>query len=303
MNIIERTRLAVVAVALATAGGAAGQEAGTPAGTQAAGDLAPAAANGWTPLDEKHFFSELGQAWIPVPNGSGGAPRQGWLATADGFFTREVHLAYDYVERSGAPDSYEVLGRFNYPLSRRLWIGTEIPFHRETGDRGDLGDITVTPEVMLHETRNVSINAGVGLRLPTGSGRLGERQFVPTPEINYFSDLGRGFALRARLGYSVGDKGNPDNFVLNAAIGQTFTPHDRAPFGDATWYVSVNYAEPIDARSARIGRDARSFVSITPGVRTHLGGNLFLLGGVEFPVVNRGQSFDERYIVQLVQGF
>jgi len=42
---------------------------------------------------------------------------------------------------------------------------------------------------------------------------------------------------------------------------------------------------------------------VTPGVRTHVGGNLFLLAGVEFPLTSTRTSFRERYIVQLVQGF
>lgn len=66
----------------------------------------------WTPLKFSNFGRELTEPWIPVPNGSSGAPRQGWLATADGFFTREFHLAYDYTDSRG-PDTHEVLARFN----------------------------------------------------------------------------------------------------------------------------------------------------------------------------------------------
>ncbi len=76
----------------------------------------------WTPLDPARFGPELFEPWITVPDGSSGAPRQGWLNTADGFFTREAHLAYDW-SRVDGEDAHQGLARFHYPLSRRLWSG------------------------------------------------------------------------------------------------------------------------------------------------------------------------------------
>lgn len=258
---------------------------------------APAAAPAeWTPLSFKNFGEELTSKWIPVPNGSSGAPRQGWLATADGFFTREFHLAYDFVNANRGPDAHEVLVRFNYPLTRRFWTGIEVPFYqRLSNGRDNFGDITLSTLFMLAETRNLSLNAGVGWRLPTGSVRLGNNQFVPTPQVNLWTDIGRGFSLRGRVGYQIADRGT-DAVVVNATIGQTVTPHAKAPLGDLTWYVAGNWSQPVN-------RSAPTFVSITPGLRTHLGGNLFLLGGIEFPVTPQRDSFRQRFIVQIVQGF
>lgn len=255
----------------------------------------PAPTGEWTPLDGDRFGDELTEKWIPVPNGDSGAPRQGWLATADGFFTREVHLAANYTQARGA-DAWGVLARFHYPFSRRLWAGVEVPFYQEVANRGNFGDVTLTTQVMLAESRNLSINAGVGWRLPTGDRRQGNQVFAAQPQINFWSDIGHGFSLRGRIGYEFANRGQADNFVLNAAIGQTVTPHSAAPFGDLTWYVAGNWREPTTG----VGQ---SFVSITPGLRTHVGGNLFLLGGVEFPVTNRATTFDQRYTIQLVQGF
>lgn len=252
-------------------------------------------ASEWTPLDSAKFGEELGSKWIPVPNGDSGAPRHGWLATADGFFTREVHLAANYTEARG-PDSWGVLGRFHYPFTRRLWAGIEVPFYQNSGRSGNFGDVTLTTQVMLVEKRNLSINGGVGWRLPTGSIRQGNNVFAAQPQLNIWTDVGRGFSLRGRVAYEFANRNQPDNFVLNAAVGQTITPHSRAPFGDLTWYVSANWRQPIRG----VGN---SFVSITPGMRTHVGNNLFLLAGVEFPVTNVANSFSQRYIVQLVQGF
>ncbi|PMV38005.1 hypothetical protein C1X18_30320, partial [Pseudomonas sp. FW305-3-2-15-C-LB1] len=78
---------------------------------------------------------------------------------------------------------------------------------------------------MLAETRNLSINAGVGWRLPTGASRIGNGVFAAQPQINFWSDVGAGFSLRGRLGYEFANQGRPDDFVLNFAVGQTVTPH------------------------------------------------------------------------------
>lgn len=249
----------------------------------------------WQPLQLKSFGQELTAGWIPVPNGASGAPRQGWLGTADGFFTREVHLAYDYTDADGA-DRNQVTARFHYPLSRRLWVGVDAPVYQNRAGRDGFGDVTVTTQVMLAEARNVSVNAGVGWRLPTGQRSDGNNRFVPTPQVNLWTDLGSGFSLRGRVAYEIADRGQGDGFVMNAAIGQTVTPHDAAPFGDLTWYVAGNWREAVSGR-------APTFLSVTPGMRTHIGGNLFLLAGVELPVTNRAATFRERYIVQLVKGF
>lgn len=286
--VIARAGIAA-AFALGWAGTAAAQDAPPPPPPP------PAPATEWTPLNFQNFGAELGEKWIPVPNGDSGAPRQGWLATADGFFTREVHLAANYTSQAG-PDSWGVLGRFHYPFTRRLWAGIEVPFYQDTGRSGGFGDVTLTTQVMLAEKRNLSINAGVGWRLPTGSIRQGNNVFAAQPQVNIWTDVGHGISLRGRVAYEFASRNVPDSFVLNAAIGQTVTPHSRAPFGDLTWYVSANWREPIN-------NGGRTFVSITPGMRTHLGNNLFLLAGVEFPVTNQANSFSERYILQLVQGF
>src|SRR5262245_46144146 len=43
----------------------------------------------WRPLSLETFFTEgWDQAWASPTNGSGGAPRQGWVGAADGVFYR-----------------------------------------------------------------------------------------------------------------------------------------------------------------------------------------------------------------------
>lgn len=248
----------------------------------------------WTPLGSEPFGKELFSTWVPVPNGESGAPRQGWLGTADGFFTREAHLAYTYIDADG-DDFHQGLARFHYPFTRRLWAGLEVPFYQDSGGVSDFGDITLNTQVMLAETRNLSLNAGVGWRLPTGSSSFGNEVFAAQPQLNLFTDVGGGFSFRGRVAYEFPDSGAPESFILNAAIGQTVTDHDRAPIGDLTWYVASTWREFTGG--------VPTFVSITPGMRTHLGGNLFLLAGIEIPLTNTNAFFREGFTVQLVQGF
>jgi len=262
--------------------------AGAAAAAQEGGDL-----GAWTPLGSEPFGTELFAGWIPVPNGASGAPRQGWLGTADGFFTREAHLAYTYVDAEGA-DLHQGLARFNYPFTRRLWAGLEVPFYQDRGGASDFGDITLNTQLMLVEKRNVSLNAGVGWRLPTGSASFGNEVFAAQPQLNLFTDVGGGFSFRGRVAYDFSDSGVAESFILNGAIGQTVTEHDKAPLGDLTWYVASTWRE---------FSNGPSFVSVTPGMRTHLGGNLFLLAGIEIPLTNTSTFFNEGFTVQLVQGF
>ena len=295
MKINRAIMLTVSAGALAICAGAA------PALAQDAPADTSSDDGGWTPLDSKNTGSELFQKWIPVPNGDSGAPRQGWLNTADGFFTREAHLAYSYIDGDGF-DGHQVLARFNYPLSRRLWAGIEVPFYNEAGFgpfRGDgFGDITVSGLLMLVEKKNLSINTGASFQLPTATNDFAPTAtFAVTPQINWWSDIGHGFSFRGRFAYRIADSGQSDDFQINGTLGQTVTPHGKVPFGDLTWYVAANYSLPLKGFGF-------SQLSVTPGMRTHLGNNLFLLTGVEFQI---GRSFarpyDRRYIVQLVQGF
>lgn len=244
----------------------------------------------WTPLRSDQVFTEFTQAWIPVPNGSSGTPRQGWLATVDGFFTREAHLAWSFTNAE-ENRGFQFLGRFNYPLSRRFWVGLEVPFYEDFGPDNGFGDISITTLAMLHETRDTSISAGIGWPIPTGAG---DGDFTITPQVDYFTDVGNAIALRGRVSDLADFGGSDDAVRLALVIGKTVTPHEETPSGDFATHLAPNWTLPADGGTT-------SF-TITPGVRTHLFGNLFLLAGVEFEHPNREDSFNERYILQFVQG-
>jgi hypothetical protein len=51
--------------------------------------------------------------------------------------------------------------------------------------------------------------------------------------------------------------------------------------GDLVWYVAGNLGQATDNRGP-----ATTNFSVTPGFRTHLGRDWYLLGAVEIPVVN-----------------
>ncbi len=246
----------------------------------------------WTPLNPGRFSQELFEPWIMVPDGSSGAPRQGWLNTASGFFTLEVNLAYD---RTGADaaDTDRGLARINYPFSRRLWAGLEVPFIQSSRGNTAFGDILLTTQLMLAETRDLSVNAGVGFELPSGQRRLGGDIFGATPQVNLWADIGAGVAVRGRVAYAIRDRNGQDGFIANLALGQTVTPKEATPFGQFTYYLSANLFQP--------DRGA-TFFSLTPGIRTRLVGNIFFLAGVEVPVVRSRDDFNYRAIGQLVFG-
>lgn len=245
----------------------------------------------WEPLYPDTIFQDFFDPRIPPPNGSSGAPRQGWLNTVDGFFTNEAHLAFDWSENNG-DDFYRGIARLNHPWSQRFWTGLEVPF--VVSDNGDtnFGNVSLTNLVMLVETQDLALNFGSGVTFPTG-GDNNEDLFGFTPQINLWTDIGNGFSFRSGGSLVFDDQNGYQAFRINAAIGQTLTPPNEF-FGDFTWYVSGNLVEP---------EEGPAFLSITPGIRFHTYDNLFFLAGVEVPVINTDDFYDQRVFVQLVKGF
>lgn len=262
----------------------------------------------WTPLCCSNLGEGWTDAWIRPPSGPSGAPRQVWLNSADGFFTREFHLFYfwtDNIAKLG--DAHTGLFQFQTPLSRRLWVGFDVPFVGLTNFGGDMdtarfGDLTITPKVMLTETQDMSLSAGLAVRTASGTRATGDDQFVLTPFTALWTDLGSGVSLRGGIGVEVpiNDYARsilPDAvLVSNLAIGQTLTGTDGGPFRDFSYYVALNLRRDLgDA-------DGHTFLSITPGLRTNLGNNWSFLAAYEVPVVGPRQ-FDQRFMAGIIKGF
>jgi hypothetical protein len=186
-----------------------------------------------------------------------------------------------------------------------VWLGVDVPFvvgidgDHGAADEADFGDIQIAPKVMLQETQDRSISAELGIRIPTGEAETGGNLTALFPHVNYWQDIGCGWSLRGGAGFVVPteESVSPDaTFVVNAAIGHTVTPHERVPFGDFTYSLSVNLGQDLGAT------DDHTFLSFTPAIRTHLGNNLFFLAGYEVPVTGP-ETFDQRVIFAIVKGF
>src|SRR5262245_1988482 len=157
----------------------------------------------WRPLPFSTLFSEGWlEPWVPSPNGSGGAPRQGWIDAADGNFYRLWWFTFSQGFNQGSR-SNAYLGAYTLTtsLSRRLLLITNIPFVERNGVASGLpiaggpsgsqtrtttrnqttfGDLTFTPRVMLHETQDWSFTAEMAVTVPTGNLPLaGKTQLIP----------------------------------------------------------------------------------------------------------------------------
>jgi hypothetical protein len=147
----------------------------------------------WRPLPCSTLFSEgWREPWVPSPNGSGGAPRQGWINAADGNLYRLWFFTFAQAFNQG-PKGNAYLGAYTIflPLSRRLVLITNIPFVlRNSAGSGlpiisppgltmptsknhtTFGDLSFTPRVLLHETKDFSFRAEVAVTTPTGNQPL-----------------------------------------------------------------------------------------------------------------------------------
>jgi hypothetical protein len=86
-------------------------------------------------------------------------------------------------------------------------------------------------------------------------------------------------------------------FNANLATGYYFIPHDFTPIGDMVWYLSTNLNQPIDDRGP-----SRTLVTLTPGFRTHVGRNCYLLGAVEVPETSP-EPFDYQVLGGIMKVF
>jgi len=253
-----------------------------------------AAAN-WQDLSYSNLFSKgWDRPWSSPPNGGGGAPRHGWIGAYDDVFYRLSIAVFGWKHGLNGGDGYSNNLVSFTPLNQRLEIQTDIPIMTSTpGASGNssetnFGDFRITPRIMLAESKNVTQSFGVTFRTPTGDVFNGNHVASIAPQYNFWANSWKGLVVRGGAGFIVpyaGDinqSGARSTFDANLAVGYYFTPHDYAPVGDLVWYVSTNLSQPIDNRAA----SSNTFVSMTPGFRTHLGQNWYLLGAVEVPVTS-----------------
>ena len=85
--------------------------------------------------------------------------------------------------------------------------------------------------------------------------------------------------IRGGLGLAIPTNGSGDNLISQLAIGQTLTDHDVPLFGDFTYYLSAVVNTPLS-------NGDQTSVTLTPGMRTHVGNDWYFLAGLPTPVTN-----------------
>lgn len=261
----------------------------------------------WTPLYLSDFFTDgWNDPWLAPPADSNMPVRQGWVNSADGLFFRNLVWLYQNTEGlPGGRDANFGLFQFQTPLSRRLWISLDVPFIAALNDdhgpykAASFGDFNVTPRVMLRETRKLSIIAGLGVRTPTGSLSTLTGLARLNPNVQFWADIGHRFSMRGGIGVDVPLNQFdllPTNLATNIAVGQTITGHDRLLIGDFQYYLSANLRNNLSSAPGH------TFFSLTPGFRTHLGGEYYLAGGYEIPLTGP-RPFSNRLTFFFVKGF
>ena len=183
------------------------------------------------------------------------------------------------------PFSRRLVLIINVPFVVRNNAGSGLPIISPTGltppskDHTTFGDISFTPRVLLHETQDFSLTAEMAVLVPTGNQPLAGKTAL-IPAFAFWNNFAGRWVIRGGIGdYIPLGGGGTDNLISQLAIGQTLTDHDVPLFGDFTWYVSAVVNTPF--------RDGQhTSVTLTPGLRTHLGRDWYFLAGLPTPLTN-----------------
>jgi hypothetical protein len=266
----------------------------------------------WAPLSLGTLFTEgWDQAWASPPAGSGGAPRQGWIDAQDGVFYRLWIGTYSFAREFGE-NGNEHAGTFKLytPLSRRFELRYDVPFITSSKGANDryhtaAGDLAITPRVILSESQDFTQSVSVALQAPTGDAENGHHVAAVTPAYEFWTNPWQGLVLRGGANMfvpyghdSFDGTGARNNFIGNFAAGYYLTPHDATPFGDFVLYLASTVEHLTDNR----GPSNTTTVNLSPGFRTHMGCNWYLLGAVDVPVT-KPDPFDFKPIVGLMKVF
>jgi hypothetical protein len=251
----------------------------------------------WRPLSVSTLFSEgWNEAWVPSPRGSGGAPRQGWINAAAGNLYRGCFATFAY-GANDAPKGNAYLGSYTLmaPLSRRMMFIANVPFVlRNNADSGlptidptgqlvttskshtGFGDLSITPRMLLHETKDFSLTSELTVLTPTGHPPIA-RKTALTPGFSFWNNFAGRWVVRGGVSDLIPARGGDNTLISQLAIGHTLTAHDAPLVGDLTYYVSAVANTPLV-------RGEHNSVTLTPGLRTHLGRDWYLLAGLPTPL-------------------
>ena len=247
----------------------------------------------WQELSIGNFFSKgWDTPWVSPPTGGGGAPRQGWLNAYEGVFYRLSLGIFGWKHHTNNTDSYTGNLVTFTPINSRFEVKTEIPVS-SNGEATNFGDFRIQARFLLSESRNFTQTFNLDFRTPTGSAINGDDVASIIPQYQFWANWWKGLVVRGGAGFTVPYAGEIDKtgarstFDANVSIGYYMTPHDMTPFGDLVWYLATNVNQAIDNRAE--GGDTA--VSLSPGFRTHLGMDWYMLGTVEVPVTNSNYDY------------
>ncbi|NDC53246.1 MAG: hypothetical protein EBZ74_02900 [Planctomycetia bacterium] len=277
----------------------------------------------WTPLTFAEFSSD---GWDrPYDSIDHSNPRQTWINSADGAFYRLAVISGAWAQ--GTPDVVDTANGSVFlftPFNRRFELGWFLPFTLTAPDprspatvsaRG-AGDLTVAPRFLLAEEKEHSVTANCYVRCPTGSTRTGNGVASLSPDVEFWVNPTGRWVMRGGVGVTV-----PTNLTaaslpaleVNPWTGFNLSPGPFSSF-DARWAGGV-YLTPADAPvlkhlcatvstnfHTRLAGGNTTYFSITPGMRAGVGGDWYLLAGLEVPLVGP-LPFSNQVIVQAIRNF
>lgn len=263
-----------------------------------------ASSDAWTPLDWRDLLTEgWNTPFVFSPPSEFGALRQEWLNADNGVFYRQWVLDYAYRNQVGTLGNHQLGSWFIFaPLSRRFELLVTVPFldyhrreggaarsasgpprSRSVGYRGDFGDFSVTPQVLIHETRNTSIMSLMTIRTPTGDLREGYGRTALNPQLQFWQGLPRRWVVRGGFGPTIplSATGLRTTFDGNLTVGKFLTMEEVRYFKEFTVYLSANVSTSLDDRAPNA-----TSLTLLPGLRFRLTPSYWFLYGVELPCVH-----------------
>ncbi|MGA0041224.1 MAG: transporter [Pirellulales bacterium] len=285
--------------------------------------IGPLETERWTPLSIDEFFTD---GWDrPYDSVDHTSPRQTWINSADGAFYRLAVISGAWAQDT--PSAVESAnGSFFLftPLNRRFEIGWFLPFTVISPDpqspataatRGT-GDLTVAPRFLLAEDKTYSLTANCYVRCPTGSVETGNGVASLSPDLEFWTNPTGRWVLRGGVGVTVPTnltaasipplEANPwsgfnltpgpfTSFDGRLAGGYYLTPADAPVLKHLCATLATNFHTSLSGGSA-------TYFSITPGMRTGIGRDWYLLAGLEVPLVGP-LPFSNQAIAQAIKNF
>ncbi|MEW6657286.1 MAG: hypothetical protein AB1424_01370 [Thermodesulfobacteriota bacterium] len=239
-----------------------------------------------------NFFSYgWKEGWAEPEEGPNDAPRFRLLRIQRAFWERELRGFYNFTFRAKKKGADEQEGEFELelPISRRFLIEFEwgVGGERPSSEtwKGGVGDLNVIPEVMLAETRGLSLSSGLFIRTPTGRHAVGSGRTSLTPYLALWKDLGHRIGLHTFLGSAFplgGFGGDAPTAVFQYAIAPAVTVTPKAtPFlGNLTFFLELNGETEFKQKNNP------TTVTLLPGTRWLVMKDVWVAGGYEFPITN-----------------